>query len=188
MRKFRLSLLNLRLLLLKSNPLVLTQNPQVPKSRLQARRNPRQVAKRNLLRPKCKFLVLRNIPLAQKRLLLAPKNLCRAALLNRLRQNRESSSSEDVESSSSEGLVGVSSKILAQGIRVNAKNGAIYVYAPQQGRKVVRIFSPIGSLLLERAMDGSELVVDDKILGKMGLILSVSQGNRALFTGMINAR
>ena len=100
----------------------------------------------------------------------------------------ESSSSEDVESSSSEGLVGVSSKILAQGIRVNAKNGAIYVYAPQQGRKVVRIFSLIGSLLLERAMDGSELVVNDKILGKMGLILSVSQGNRALFTGMINAR
>ena len=99
----------------------------------------------------------------------------------------ELSSSEDVESSSSEGLVGVSSKILAQGIRVNAKNGAIYVYAPQQGRKVVRIFSPIGSLLLERAMDGSELVVNDKILGKMGLILSVSQENRALFTGMINA-
>lgn len=100
----------------------------------------------------------------------------------------ESSSSEDVESSSSEGVVGVSSKILAQGVHVNAKNGAIYVYAPQQGRKVVRIFSPIGSLLLERAMDGSELVVNDKILGKMGLILSVSQGNRALFTGMINAR
>ena len=100
----------------------------------------------------------------------------------------ESSSSEDVESSSSEGLVGVSSKILAQGIRVNAKNGAIYVYAPQQGRKVVRIFSPIGSLLLERAMDGSELVVNDKILGKMGLILSVCQENRALFTGTVNIR
>ena len=100
----------------------------------------------------------------------------------------ESSSSEDVESSSSEGIVGVSSKILAQGIRVNAKNGAIYVYAPQQGRKMVRIFLPIGSLLLERAMDGSELVLNGKILGKMSLILSVSQGNRALFTGTVNIR
>jgi hypothetical protein len=71
---------------------------------------------------------------------------------------------------------------------VNAQNGAVYVYAPQQGRKVVRIFSPIGGLLLERSMDGSELVVSDPALGKMNLILSVTLGNKALFTGMIGGR
>ena len=100
----------------------------------------------------------------------------------------ESSSSEEVESSSSEALVEISMKIVAQGVCVSAKNGSIYVYAPQKGRKMVRIFSPIGSLLLERAMDGSEMVVNDGILGKMGLILSVSQGNKALFTGTIDIR
>ncbi|SOD17077.1 M6 family metalloprotease domain-containing protein [Fibrobacter sp. UWB16] len=100
----------------------------------------------------------------------------------------KSSSSEEVESSSSEALVGISTKIVAQGVRVSAKNGSIYVYAPQKGRKIVRVFSPIGSLLLERAMDGSEMVVNDEILGKMGLILSVSQGNNALFTGTIDMR
>lgn len=68
------------------------------------------------------------------------------------------------------------------------KNGAIYGYAPQQGRKVVRIFSPIGSQLLERTMDGSELVLNDENLGKMSVILSVRQESKTLFTGKIDIR
>ena len=95
------------------------------------------------------------------------------------------SSSEYVESSSSEGRVSAFFS-MRQGVRVHARYGSISVYAPQQGSKVIRLFSPIGSLLLERSMDGSVLVLDDLLqLGESKVILSVAQGNTQLFTGMI---
>ena len=95
------------------------------------------------------------------------------------------SSSEYVESSSSEGWVSAFFS-MRQGVRVHARYGSISVYAPQQGSKVIRLFSPIGSLLLERSMDGSVLVLDDLLqLGESKVIFSVAQGNKQLFTGMI---
>jgi len=44
------------------------------------------------------------------------------------------------------------------------------------------------SLLLERTMDGSELVLNDENLGKMSVILSVRQESKTLFTGRIVVR
>ena len=91
-------------------------------------------------------------------------------------------SSESEGSSSSEAPVEIASKVGAQGVRVNAQNGSVYVYAPQQGRKIIRIFSPIGSLLLERTMDGSELVVENlRQLYGSNVIMNVTQEHKNLF-------
>ena len=66
------------------------------------------------------------------------------------------------------------------------QNGSIYIYAPQQGKKTVQIFSPIGALLLEKTMDGSELIIDGiRELQNQSVILSVIQDRKQLFTGKV---
>jgi hypothetical protein len=50
----------------------------------------------------------------------------------------------------------------------------------------VQIFSPIGTLLFEKTMDGTEFVVENvRELRNANVILSVTQRNKRLFTGMI---
>jgi len=96
----------------------------------------------------------------------------------------ESSSSEFIESSSSGGLVSIAFKNPSLGVRVSLQNGVLDVYAPQQGSKVVRIFSPIGSLLLERTMENAEQAFDLRSIGRSNVIISVTQGNKPLFKGI----
>ena len=97
-----------------------------------------------------------------------------------------SSSSQTIESSSSEQTVFATHHPPARNVRVRARNGDIYIHAPQQGEKTVRIFSPIGALLFEKTMDGTELVVEKvRELRNANVILSVTQGNKRLFTEMI---
>ena len=97
-----------------------------------------------------------------------------------------SSSSEIIASSSSDYTTPIAYKATAQSVKVRAHNGAIYIQAPQQGEKTVRIFSPIGTLLFEKTMDGTELVIEKvRELRNANVILSVTQGNKRLVTGMI---
>ena len=97
-----------------------------------------------------------------------------------------SSSSQTTESSSSEQTVFATHHTPARNVRIRARNGDIYIHAPQQGEKTVRIFSPIGTLLFEKTMDNTELVVENvRELRNANVILSVTQGNKRLFTGMI---
>jgi hypothetical protein len=98
----------------------------------------------------------------------------------------DSSSSTEISSSSSDYTVFATHHTLAQNVKVRTHNGAIYIHAPQQGEKTVRIFSPIGTLLFEKTMDGTEFVVENvHELRNANVILSVKQGNKRLFTGMI---
>ena len=97
-----------------------------------------------------------------------------------------SSSSEIIASSSSDYTTPIAYKATAQSVKVRARNGDIYIQAPQQGEKTVRIFSPIGTLLFEKTMDGTELVIEKvRELRNANVILSVTQGNKRLVTGMI---
>ena len=97
-----------------------------------------------------------------------------------------SSSSEIIASSSSDYTTSIAYKATAQNVKVRTRNGDIYIHAPQQGEKTVQIFSPIGTLLFEKTMDGSELVIEKvRELRNANVILSVTQGNKRLFTGMI---
>lgn len=97
-----------------------------------------------------------------------------------------SSSSEIIASSSSDYTTPIAYKATAQSVKVRARNGDIYIHAPQQGEKTVQIFSPIGTLLFEKTMDGTELVIEKvRELRNANVILSVTQGNKRLFTGMI---
>ena len=97
-----------------------------------------------------------------------------------------SSSSEIIASSSSDYTTPIAYKASMQNVKVRARNGDIYIHAPQQGEKTVRIFSPIGTLLLEKTMDGSELVIENtRELRNANVILSIMQGNKLLFTKMI---
>ena len=98
-----------------------------------------------------------------------------------------SSSSQTVKSSSSEHTTPIAYKTPAQKVRVRAHNGDIYIHAPQQGEKTVRIFSPIGTLLFEKKMDGTELVIEKvQELRNANVILSVTQGNKQIYTGMLH--
>ena len=100
-----------------------------------------------------------------------------------------SSSSEIPESSSSEHPVFAVHSTPLSNVRVRMHDGDIYVYAPQQGQKIVRLFSPIGTLLLETSMDGCEQkIVNIRQLTTANIILSVSQGRKRLFTGVVNGR
>lgn len=99
-----------------------------------------------------------------------------------------SSSSQAVVSSSSSDLVYITYKLPNQNVHVKQHNGSVYIYAPQQGEKTVRIFSPLGALLLEKTMDGKELTIDGiRKLQNSNVILSVTQGHKELFTGMLKA-
>ena len=97
-----------------------------------------------------------------------------------------SSSSEIIASSSNDYTTPIAYKATAQSVKVRARNGDIYIHAPQQGEKTVQIFSPIGTLLFEKTMDGTELVIEKvRELRNANVILSVTQRNKRLFTGMI---
>lgn len=97
-----------------------------------------------------------------------------------------SSSLNALESSSSDYTTPIAYKATAQSVKVRARNGDIYIHAPQQGEKTVQIFSPIGTLLFEKTMEGSELAIENiRELRNANVILSVTQGNKLLFTGMI---
>ena len=96
------------------------------------------------------------------------------------------SSSESLESSSSEHPVFAVHSTPLSNVRVRMHNGDICIYAPQQGVKTVRFFSPIGTLLLETTMDGYEQkIVHIRQLATANVILSVSQGGKRLFTEML---
>ena len=96
-----------------------------------------------------------------------------------------SSSSESLESSSSEHPVFAVHSTPLSNVRVRMHNGDIYIYAPQQGVKTVRFFSPIGTLLLETTMENSEQAIDLRSISRSNIIVSVTQGNKQLFKGII---
>lgn len=95
------------------------------------------------------------------------------------------SSSESLESSSSEHPVFAVHSTPLSNVRVRMHDGDIYVYAPQQGIKTVRFFSPIGTLLLETTMENSEQAIDLRSISRSNIIVSVTQGNKQLFKGII---
>jgi hypothetical protein len=56
-----------------------------------------------------------------------------------------------------------------------------------QGLKKIRMFSPNGQLLFETSMDGSELQFPwPRHLGAQNAILTVSQGKKNLYMGIVN--
>ena len=98
-----------------------------------------------------------------------------------------SSSLNALESSSSEHTISIAYKTPAQSVRVQAHNGDIYIHAPQQGEKTVRIFSPIGTLLFEKTMDGNELVIEKaRKRRNQNIILSITQGHKQIYTGKLH--
>ena len=100
-----------------------------------------------------------------------------------------SSSSEEIMSSSSEGWTFAASIATPNRVQVAMHDGIIQMFTPVQGLKNVRIFSPNGQILFENVMDGTECQFAlPRHLGKQNVILSVSQGKKSLFMGMIISR
>ena len=65
-------------------------------------------------------------------------------------------------------------------------DGVIHMFTPVHGLKNVRIFSPNGQLLFENVMDGTECQFAlPRHLGKQNIVLSVSQGKKSLFMGIV---
>ena len=99
---------------------------------------------------------------------------------------KSSSSSETVASSSSEHPVFVTPPAPLSNIQVRVHHGRIYIHAPQQGQKTVRLFSPIGALLFEATMDGHELEIENMHqMQGVNAFLSVTQGRKHLFSGKV---
>ena len=99
---------------------------------------------------------------------------------------KSSSSSETVASSSSEHPVFVTPPAPLSNIRVRVHHGRIYIHAPQQGQKTVRLFSPIGALLFDATMDGHELEIENmRQMQGINAFLSVTQGRKRLFSGKV---
>ena len=74
-------------------------------------------------------------------------------------------------------------------VQVAMRDGIIHMFTPVQGLKNVRIFSPNGQLLFEKIMDGTECQFAlPHHLRKQNVILSVSQGKKSLFMGMMISR
>jgi len=100
-----------------------------------------------------------------------------------------SSSSEEIMSSSSDGWAFAASIATPNRVQVATHDGIIHMFTPVQGLKNVRIFSPNGQLLIEKIMDGTECQFAlPRHLGKQNVILSVSQGKKSLFMGMMISR
>ena len=100
-----------------------------------------------------------------------------------------SSSSEEILSSSSEGTTFAAPVASPNRVQVAMHDGVIHMFTPVQGPKNVRIFSPNGQLLFENVMDGTECqFVLPRHFGKQNIILSVSQGKKSLFMGLIISR
>lgn len=71
-------------------------------------------------------------------------------------------------------------------VSVVSQNGMVSVSVPMAGRKSVRMFSLNGQLLFETTMEGSDYRFQwPRHLGLQKVILSITQGNANLFTGMI---
>lgn len=97
-----------------------------------------------------------------------------------------SSSSEAESSSSSDYPVFAAASASPYRTHVASQNGMIHVITPTQGTKNIRIFSPNGQLLFETRMDGMNYQFPfPRKLGKQNVILSVTQGKKTLFTGMV---
>ena len=80
-------------------------------------------------------------------------------------------------------------KKLKQDIRVYSQSEMVHVTTPLQGLKKVRMFSPNGQLLFETSMDGTELKFQwPHHLGSQNAILTVSQGKKNLYMGIVNGR
>lgn len=80
-------------------------------------------------------------------------------------------------------------KKLNQDIRAYSQNGMVHITTPLQGLKKVRMFSPNGQLLFETSMDGTELKFPwPRHLGSQNAILTVSQGKKNLYMGIVNGR
>jgi M6 family metalloprotease-like protein len=102
---------------------------------------------------------------------------------------KSSSSSEIIESSSSEHPVFAMRPAQSPNVRVQMHKGYIFIYAPQHGFKNVRLFSPIGTLLFETTMDGHELKIENMHqMQGANVILSVTQGRKQLFTGFLSLK
>lgn len=100
-----------------------------------------------------------------------------------------SSSSEEILSSSSEGTTFAAPVASPNRVQVAMHDGVIHMFTPVQGLKNVRIFSPNGQLLFENVMDGTECQFTlPRHFGKQNIILSVSQGKKSLFMGLIISR
>ena len=97
------------------------------------------------------------------------------------------SSSSDIESSSSSDYpVFAAASASPYRTHVASQNGMIHVITPAQGTKNIRIFSPNGQLLFETRMDGMNYQFPlPRKLGKQNVILSVTQGKKTLFMGMV---
>ena len=81
----------------------------------------------------------------------------------------------------------VSSKNFQQQAHVISQNGMVQVTTPLQGLKNVRMFSPNGQLLFEISMDGTDLQFPwPRHLGAQNVILTVSQGKKNLYMGIVN--
>ena len=80
-----------------------------------------------------------------------------------------------------------SSKTSMRQASVISQNGTVHVTTPLQGLKKVRMFSPNGQLLYETSMDGTELQFPwPRHLGAQNVILTVSQGKKNLYMGIVN--
>lgn len=78
---------------------------------------------------------------------------------------------------------------LSHGVHVRSGNGNVYVHVPQMGQKIIRVFTPLGSLLQEYVMAGSEQIIDNiRHVGKLNLILTVTQGRKTLFKGVLRMK
>ena len=96
------------------------------------------------------------------------------------------SSSATESSSSSDYPVFAAASASPYRTHVASQNGMIHVITPAQGTKNIRIFSPNGQLLFETRMDGMNYQFPlPRKLGKQNVILSVTQGKKTLFMGMV---
>lgn len=101
----------------------------------------------------------------------------------------ESSSSEEIYSSSSEGWIFAAAGTSPSAAHIALLGNVIHVSTPVMGLKNIRMFSPNGQLLFEKIMDGTECqFAVPHHLGKQNVILSVSQGKKSLFMGMMISR
>jgi len=96
------------------------------------------------------------------------------------------SSSAAESSSSSDYPVFAAASVSPYRTHVASQNGMIHIITPAQGTKNIRIFSPNGQLLFETRMDGMnyQFPLPHK-LGKQNVILSITQGKKTLFMGMV---
>lgn len=98
----------------------------------------------------------------------------------------ESSSSETEVSSSSAERVFATTFASPRNIRIVSQSGTIHISMPEQGTKNIRIFSLNGQLLFETTMEGTDYQFTlPRQLERQNVVLSVSQGKKTLFMGVV---